>query len=220
MNTKLSVKPIQPAITRTQAKGQLRIKEDETFEDDFLDGLIPQATRIVELLARRQFITATYIKSLQSFHDTRNVKHPGDHHDTHNHHDHEGDEHDVIILEHPPLQSVEEIKYIDTDGNEQILDLADIQLDTFKEPGRIKPAFGKSWPTARKQFNSVLIKYKAGYGDDESTLPPEVKRAVKLVVSHYFENRDLVLTANDVEQIEFPIGIMTVINQFALPEFQ
>ncbi len=220
MNTKLSIKPIQQPITRNQAKGQLRIKKDETFEDDYLDGLIPQATRIVELLARRQFVTATFIKSLQSFDDNRNVKHPGDHHETHHHHDHEGDEHDVIILEHPPLQSVEEIKYIDTDGNEQLLDLADIQIDTFKEPGRIKPAFGKSWPSARKQFNSVLITYKAGYGDDESSMPDEVKRAVKLVVSHYFENRDLVLTANDVEQIEFPMGIMTVINQFALPEFQ
>ena len=66
----------------------------------------------------------------------------------------------------------------------------------------------------------MLVTYKAGYGDDESAMPDEVKRAVKLMVSHYFENRDLVLTANDVEQIEFPIGIMTVINQFALPEFQ
>jgi len=219
MNTKWSSKPTQGVITRLLAKGQLRIKEDETFEDDYLDDLIPQATRIVELLARRQFITATYIKSLEEFHDNRNEKHPSDH-DTHHHHDHEGDEHDVIVLEHPPLQSVEEIKYIDTDGNEQILDLADIQIDTFNEPGRIKPAFGKSWPTARKQFNSVLITYKAGFGDDESQMPDEVKRAVKLVVSHYFENRDLVLTANDVEQIEFPIGIMTIINQFALPEFQ
>ena len=220
MSTKLSLKPTQPVITLLQAKGQLRIKEDEIFEDEFLLALIPQATRIVELLARRQFITATYIKSLQSFNDDRNVKHPGDHHDIHNHHDHEGDEHDVIILENPPLQSVEEIKYIDPDGNEQILDLNDSQLDTFNEPGRIKPAFGKSWPSTRNQFNSVLITYKAGFGDDESTMPDEVKRAVKLMVSHYFENRDLVLTANDVEQIEFPIGLMTIINQFALPEFQ
>lgn len=220
MSTKLFLKPNQQPITRNQAKGQLRIKEDENFEDDYLDDLIPQATRVVELLARRQFITATYIKSLQSFQDDRNVKHPGDHADSHHHHDHEGDEHDVIVLEHPPLQSIEEIKYIDTDGNEQILDLNDVQVDTFKEPGRIKPAFGKSWPSARNQFNSVLIKYKAGFGDDESAMPDEVKRAVKLVVSHYFENRDLVLTANDVEQIEFPTGIMTIINQFALPEFK
>ena len=220
-NTKLLVKPIQPVITRTQAKGQLRIKEDEVSEDQFIDDLIPQATRIVELLARRQFITATYVKSLQEFHDNRNVKHPSDSHDIHRHdHNSIGDEHDVIILEHPPLQSVEEIKYIDTDGNEQILDLDDIQIDTFNEPGRIKPAFGKSWPSTRKQFNTVLITYKAGYGDDESKMPDEVKRAVKLVVSHYFENRDLVLTMNDVEQIEFPIGIMTIINQFGLSEFQ
>ena len=137
MNTKLSIKPDQQPITRNQAKAQLRIKEDENFEDSYIADLIPQATRIVELLARRQFVTATYIKSLESFHDNRNVKHPGDHHDGNHHHDHEGDEHDVIILEHPPLQSVEEIKYIDTDGNEQILDLNDIQIDTFKEPGRI-----------------------------------------------------------------------------------
>lgn len=218
MSTKLFLKPTQPVITRTEAKGQLRIKEDEISEDSFIDDLIRQATRIVELMARRQFITATYVKSLESFEDDRNVKHPSDNHDHHDHNN--GDNHDVIILEHPPLQTLEEIKYIDPDGNEQILDLNDVQIDTFKEPGRIKPTFGKSWPSTRSQFNSVLIKYKAGYGDDGSKVPDEVKRAVKLMVSHYFENRDLVLTTNDVEQIEFPIGLMTIINQFGLSEFQ
>ena len=218
MPTQISVKPKQPAITRNQAKAQLRITKDEITEDAFIDDLIPQATRIIEQMARRQFVTATYIKTLEGFEDDIDVKHPSDLH--HRHHDHD-QHHDTIILPHPPLKSVESITYIDNDGNEQNVDLNDVQVDTVSEPGKIAPAFGKSWPSARRQFNSVVITFKAGYGDDESFIPDEVKRAIKLLISHYFENRDLTLTASgNAEQIEFPPGLSTVIDQFALPAFE
>ena len=219
MPTKLLVASIQQPITRKQAKAQLRVTDEETVEDQFIDDLIVGATRIVEILSRRQFTTATYIKALNGFFDDRSTKHPSDIHFNHHNH-HNGIGHEIIVLEHPPLQSVESIIYVDTDGITQSLDLADIQVDTFLEPGRIAPAFDKTWPGTRNQFNSVQITYKAGYGDDESKIPAEVQRAIKVLISHYFDNRDLVLTTNDVEQIEFPIGLMTIINQFALPEFR
>jgi len=219
MATKISVNPVQPAITRTQAKGQLRITEDEVAEDSFIDDLIPQATRIIEKMARRQFITATYIKTLEEFVDDRHLKHPSDHHHHHHNHTHHH-ENEVIILEHPPLQSIVSITYIDDDGIQQNVDLNDVQVDTVSEPGRIAPAFGKSWPSARKQFNSVVVTYKAGFGDDESKIPDEIKRAIKVLVSHYFDNRDLIFTGTDVEHIEFPLGLSTIIDQFALPEFE
>lgn len=217
MSTKLSIKPTQHAITRSQAKAQLRIKSDEVSEDKIIDIIILVATRVIEKMARRQFVTATYIKSLDEFQDDRNIKHPED--NLHHHH-HNGDHNNIIILEHPPLQELVSIDYIDVDGNQQSVDLNDVQVDTFKEPGRIAPAFGKSWPAARKQFSSVLITYKAGFGDDASFIPDDIRGALLILISHYFDNRDLVLTTNDVEQIEFPTGLSTIIDQFALPEFE
>ena len=219
MPFKIIVIPTRQPLSRNQAKAQLRITEDETAEDEFIDDLIVDASEIVQELSRKQFITATFIKTLERFEDDRLVKHHSDehHHNRHsNHHDHL-----IIHLPKPPLQSIESIVYVDADGNNQNLDLNDIQVDIISEPGRIKPANGKSWPSVKEGFNAVTITFKAGFGDDESSVPAKVKRAIKLLVSHYFENRDLVLTSGtDAEQIEFPKGLQTVIDQFSLPEFK
>jgi hypothetical protein len=40
---------------------------------------------------------------------------------------------------------------------------ADYLLDTYLEPNRIVLAYGKCWPSARYQPNSVQVTYKAGY---------------------------------------------------------
>ena len=50
-------------------------------------------------------------------------------------------------LPYPPLQSITSIKYIDADGVLQTVAASVYQLDTYREPGLVKPAWLQSWPT-------------------------------------------------------------------------
>ena len=67
-------------------------------------------------------------------------------------------------LPYPPLIGVDSIKYTDSGGAEQTVDPLTYEADTTSEPGKVRPAYGKSWPAVTLSgFNPVRIRYRAGY---------------------------------------------------------
>ena len=46
------------------------------------------------------------------------------------------------------------------------------------------------WPVTRAQQGAVNITYTAGYGDPASATPIAIKQAIKILVSHFYENRE------------------------------
>jgi uncharacterized phiE125 gp8 family phage protein len=103
-----------------------------------------------------------------------------------------------IVLPHPPLISVESIKYDDGDGVEQDL-VVDVGYRVFAGgawKSRIEPVYGGSWPWARCDHESVRIRYIAGYapadGDTPDALPPPIRAAVLLMVGDLYAHRESV----------------------------
>jgi len=69
-----------------------------------------------------------------------------------------------IIMPPSPLAQVESVKYVDSDGATQTLATTVYQIDTLSEPGRIKAAYGQSWPSIRAgDFHPVYVQHIAGY---------------------------------------------------------
>lgn len=68
-----------------------------------------------------------------------------------------------IRLSRPPLFSVVWIKYIDTNGTEQTLAASEHLVSTSREPGEIRPAYGKTWPSTRGQMDAVKVEFVAGW---------------------------------------------------------
>jgi len=95
----------------------------------------------------------------------------------------------IIRPPYPPLVSVDSIKYIDINGIEQTLDSAEYDVDITTEPGRIKPAYEKSWPSIRTVMNAVTITYTAGYASKDA-VPFDIKAAILLIIGHLYENRE------------------------------
>ena len=93
----------------------------------------------------------------------------------------------------PPLISAT-IKYIDTAGVQQDLGVGVYTVDTESEPGRIYETYGQSWPSIRGDRNSIEIIYKAGYGATAASVPQNIKNAMLLLVGHWFENREAVVS--------------------------
>jgi len=177
--------PAVEPITTAEAKTHLRI--DHADEDNFIDDLITAAREYVEDVSRRALVTQTWRMSLQAW--------PA------------GDE---ILLPRPPLQSVMSVVYIDSDGDSTTWSTDGYDVDTDGEPGRIVLAYGESWPSVTlRPTNPIQIIFVAGYGDAASDVPQWAKKAMMLLLGHWYENREDTIPGTIIKGI--PLGVESLI---------
>ncbi len=87
-----------------------------------------------------------------------------------------------------PLQALESVEYIDSDGVKTAMNLDDFIVGV--ESNRIGFKARKTWPQVTLQeFDSVTFICKAG-NDDITMVPETVKLAIKLFVSENIEKPD------------------------------
>lgn len=168
-------------VTVDEFKLHARISVDSE-ENALLESYLKAARKFCETHTRRAFITQTWRLSLDCF--------PC-----------------VIHVPMPPLQSVSSIAYIDSAGDSQTLASSAYQVDTYTEPGRIREAYGYTWPATRTQSNAVTVQFVAGYGA-ASAVPDTIKTAIKLVAASLYRNRESV---GEVQLQHVPHGALTLL---------
>lgn len=161
--------PSAEPMTTAEAKSHLRV--DLSDDDDLIDSIVKAAREKLEVDTGRALITQTFDLHLDVFPDDC-----------------------VIKVPRPTLQSITSIKYLDPDGVEQTLDASKYRIDSKSTPARIIPAYGESWPSIRATTNAVVVRCIAGYGDASTDIPQDLIQAMKLLVGHYYENREDVIT--------------------------
>lgn len=189
--------PITPAASKpvslAEAKAHLRYMR--TDQDALIEGLIGSATEHLEGrngILGRALVTQTWEVRLDCFPS----RHRG-----------------RIELPMPPLQSVTSVKYIDTAGVERTLTSGtDYVTDAQHMIGRIRPAYGKTWPHTIDDEGAVRITFVAGYGD-AAAVPNGIRQAILLLVGHWWLNREAVGQAGGphalaVEALTMPYRIM------------
>ncbi len=135
----LLIAPTASALSVYELKQHARIDID--IEDTLLSHYIAQAQEWVEEVSGRTLVTQTWQWTFQGFPDSQAV----------------------LQVPKPPLQQVLSIQYVDTQGQTQTLPVGEYQIDKSNEPGLIAPAYNKTWPDTRRQFNAVTIQFVAGY---------------------------------------------------------
>lgn len=168
-------------ITLTEAKAHLRIDAADTAEDNAITGFITAAREYCETYQGRQYMTATRVHQLDRF--------PSCH---------------VIRLPYPPLISITSVVYVDSAGVTQTLDPSKYIVDAISQPGRIAPSYSNYWPATRQQIGAVTITYACGYGA-AADVPQRIKQAILLLVGHWWENREAVLSGTISKEIEFAV---------------
>lgn len=173
--------PATEPVSLGEAKAHLRV--DISDDDALINNLIAAARRHIELtLCNRAFITQDWDYFLKEF-----------------------PEGDTIEIPLPPLQSVTSLKYKDKDGVETILPTTEYIVDANATPGRVILAYGKSWPSFTPYpSNPVAIRFKAGYGA-ATAVPEEIKQAIKILVGHLYEYRELVVIGTILHEIPFTV---------------
>lgn len=173
MALKIYAAPAVEPVNLTEAKLHLRV---DTEDDDAVIMQLIQTARVdVETISLHKLITQTWDYYLDGF--------PGC---------------SVIEMPYPPLQSVTAIYYYPDGSTEQTFAAANYTVDAVSEPGKIylkTPTGGGSgsWPAdALIPYNGVKIRFVCGYGLGAANVDPRAIQAMKLLIGHYYENREAV----------------------------
>lgn len=168
-------------ITLIEAKNHLRVDEILTEDDMLITSLITVAREWCENFTRR----ALGAQVLELVLDDFPYK-------------------DYIEIPRPPLQSVESIKYKDSDGQEFLFSSADYAVNTDSEPGIIAKGYWNEWPTfVPYPSGAVRIRYTAGYTVEN--IPKSIKQAMLLLIGHLYEHREAVSTERHIEEVPFAV---------------
>lgn len=95
----------------------------------------------------------------------------------------------VIDIPRPPLAAVTFVKYFDTDGVERTLSADTYHVEPAGFTGSIILKDAGGWPATAVDPRAVTIRWIAGFAD-AATFPPPLKHAMKLLVAHWYYNRE------------------------------
>lgn len=184
--------PASEPLTTEELK--LHLRADHAAEDDYITALGIAARRYCERVTRRKFVTQTWDVMFDRF--------PCDG--------------AFVLPDFSPAQSVDSITYTDADGNSgQTVSPSDYVADVYSEPPRIRLAYGASWPATRDTPNAVTVRVVVGYGDPED-VPETIKSAIRLLVGHWYENREGVTV--DGTPREVPMAVDSLLAIELVPE--
>lgn len=156
--------PAAEPVTLAEAKAHLRV--EVTDDDAIITALIAAARALAEQETGRSLITQTWRRTHDQFPDS-------------------------VRLDRGPVQSVTSVKYLESVAGEQTtLSPASYIVDSASAPGWVQPAYGFDWPDVWPEINAVEVTYVTGYGADGTAIPEPIKLWVKLMVGHYYANRE------------------------------
>lgn len=153
-------------VSLTEAKEHLRLETPD--HDKYLLGLLGVVHEYAQARLGRALTRCTYELTLSRFptDGRRPIELP----------------YPPVYLEDPRL----EVLYRQ-DGVVTVLD--DVQLVPDDLPPKVYPPPGKSWPMlSGRDPDTVLLRWQAGY----DFVPPQIKHACLMLLSHYFEQRSAV----------------------------
>nr|PZN48754.1 MAG: hypothetical protein DIU61_18155 [Bacteroidota bacterium] len=182
--------PASEPVTLSEAKAQLSVTS--SAHDTRITSLITTARRQVERYLKRALITQTWKVYYNCFHA-------------------------VMELPYPPLQSVTHVKYYDDSGTLQTLSSDLYWEDLASEPGKIVRKYDAVYPELLAgRPNAVEIQYVAGYGDADD-VPEEIRHAILMLVTDYFDNRGEVVVGSMAQRI--PGFIKDLVHDYRMYDF-
>ena len=209
--------PAYEPLALTQVKDQLRIAS--TDQDLVLTALITAARTVAEVYLRRSLVRQQWLLTFDRF--------PGSWPFSYGFGSSLISPYREIHLPRSPLVSVDSFQYIEMNsGQLQDITGASVGVGTadeigyqvgYAEPGRLQPLYGAAWPIARWVVDAVQIKFTAGYQDTSQSpivlnnaIPEPILLAMKLMIGHFYENRESQEMPPAAEQLLFPWRVWDV----------
>ena len=166
MSSVLLTGPATEPISLAEAKAYLRVAQAD--DDDLIAALIAGARAHVEAVTRRALITQTWRHSRDAW--------PAD---------------GRIAVLPAPLQALAAARVYDSAGAAQAIDLEAFVVDTISAPGVVSFA-AWSVPAPGREQGGIELDVTVGYGNTAADVPTPLRLAIRLLVSHWYENRGVI----------------------------
>lgn len=112
-----------------------------------------------------------------------------------------------------PASAITWIKYYDSAESQQTLDSSIYDFIPDRQganPGfpTIQLKWDEKWPATHGRYDSVSIRFTAGYGDESTEIPAVFRQALLLLCTSRFEHRGETMMANSKHQVAYDALIM------------
>lgn len=203
MAYELNVHPVKLPVTLAELRNELKVDSDNSEDNALMFGLLRTATDTCQNFTRLSLITQTWTLWLDRFSCKQEewwdgirdgalselVSHKR-----------------YIEIAKAPIQSVTHLKTYDDNDTATTMSASDYQVDTVSKPARLALRNGRVWPaTVLRPVNGIEIKFVAGFGDNESSVPQAVRQGILKLCVHLYENREQVNVGNIVTTIPFGV---------------
>jgi uncharacterized phiE125 gp8 family phage protein len=172
-------------VSVDDVKIALRINCDD--DDALIETYITAAREMVETATSRDLIEKTYNLYMDGFSDSDYVL---DRYSLSS----------IVDIVRVPVTAITSVEYIASDtinGNYTVLPPENYQTDIISQPARIY--FEKLPKYKSKTLNAIKITFKSGYISDN--IPQPLVQAIMLIVGHWYENRQDVVTGTQVNSV-------------------
>jgi len=179
-----TVEPAAEPVTLAEAKAVLRLDHDS--EDALLLGLIRAARDEVEKSTGLALLDQAWRLTLDGWPRSG-----------------------CVLIARHPVREILSVTAFGPDGEASLISAGDYQLDSLSRPARLH-FDGAAVPL--RAMNGIEIDFRAGYGEAGPDVPDLLKRAILVLVAHWFEFR----AAFGAEQqpVSFPPGYDRLIAGF------
>lgn len=143
----------------TLGEAKTHLRVLHSADDDYISALLQFAVDHVEEYTRRALINQTWEMGLDALPDGN-----------------------YIYLPVAPVTAISSFVY---DGLTWAA--ASYTLNKYNLPARIWPV--STWPSVSGDPNCIVITFTTGYGAAGSSVPAELKHAIKLLITHLYDNR-------------------------------
>lgn len=167
--------PAAEPLELAEAKVHLRV--DHTADDDDIQDLIVAARELVEEQCGQSLLTQTWQLALDRFPPWQ------------------------LYLLRGPVQSVTSIVYQDYQGVTQTVGASTYRVSLAE--GLVEPVWAGYWPPIQIVAGGVVVTFLAGYGPAPGDVPRRAKQAIKLLVGHWWRNREAVGTVGAPVELAF-----------------
>jgi uncharacterized phiE125 gp8 family phage protein len=157
--------PAVEPLSLAEAKAHLRI--DSSVEDLLISSLITTSRLHIETALSLALVSQTWSYFIDALPPSA-----------------------TITLPLHPIQSVAAVRAYANDDAATILPLTSFQLDTHSKPTRIICRETITPPISLRRANGIEFSIIAGFGPTPNDVPGPIRRALLLLIAHWYENRD------------------------------
>lgn len=194
MSYRRTTEPASESLTNVEVKPAVLARDAAyTHDDSEIDRLIVQAREYAEQYTGRAFVSQVWTLYLDSF--------PR-----------------VIELPVAPVISLDSIKYLDDDGNQQTVDPALYRLLQGGILGKVEQAYNQTWPSTRAVSEAVEVEFTAGYVDgadaDTVAVPEGIRGAMLSLIAHWYQNKEAT-SSDSINAV--PFSVKAQLDQYRIP---